>query len=66
MASQKKLDKSIVNRAQGLSIKNHQLMIDRIYIDSSISTVESFLKKLYSETQLACRTNLDEFTAKVK
>jgi hypothetical protein len=62
----KKLDKNIVNRTQGLSIKNHQLLIDRIYIDSSISTVECFLKKLYSETPLACKTILQEFTTKVK
>jgi hypothetical protein len=41
-------------------------MIDRIYIGSSISTVESFLNKLYSETPLACKTNLHEFIAKVK
>jgi len=40
----------IINRTKGLSIKYHNnLIVDRTYIDCSITTVENFLKKLYSE-----------------
>lgn len=40
----------LVNRTQGLSVKNHgRLLVDSTYIDSSITTVENFLEKLYSK-----------------
>ena len=42
--------KNLVVRTQGLSINNYRdLLVDRTYIDFSITTVERFLEKLYSE-----------------
>lgn len=40
----------VANRTQGLSIKQYgRLQVDHTYIDSSITTVENFLDKLYSK-----------------
>ena len=40
----------LANRTQGLSIKQYgRLQVDHTYIDSSITTVENFLDKLYSK-----------------
>lgn len=40
----------LANRTQGLSIKKYgRLLVERTYIDSSITTVENFLDELYSK-----------------